>query len=114
GFVLNRDTARVQLLAKTGNMIHGDDTLITIHFIALVGIDTSCISLHNMRLVPTNNDALWGNTIDSLGSICLYGRYGIDKVSENTPSAISICVYPNPARSYVRFSMEGLDREQIR
>jgi hypothetical protein len=93
------------------------DTLTILQFVALVGTDTSCGVLRDVRLTPVNGDAFLGNTIYAFDSICLFGSWLDLSVSPAEHSNADFQVYPNPARvgRSVSFRASGFDdRDRIR
>jgi len=110
------DTAQFLVRGPNGNLIVGGDTIAIVDFTAIVGTDTACTALRNMRLTPIAGDAFLGNTIYSFDSICLFGgwkSFGVIS-NEKKPSA-QFEIYPNPAQRHVAFRCEGFDeRDRVR
>jgi hypothetical protein len=100
GTNVSYDTARVEFESQTP--ITGNDTLLTIHFYALIGPDTVCTALEGVTWRPLNGDAKLGAAdidFDSACPIQMFGMYVPALVSEATREPVRL--YPNPARDYV-------------
>lgn len=94
------DTARIVFSGNNQGSMLGGDTLVVLHFVALVGIDTECMVLSNPLWEALNSDALTGSTAFAFDSICLFGSYGIAEV-DGDPALRTVQMYPNPARDFV-------------
>jgi len=94
------DTVTIVYQAVNGATILGNDTLSILHFYALVGGDTACTMLTNVRWTPLNADAKLGSTDEMFDSICLYGRYEQAFVNSDMQQQ-PFRLYPNPARDFV-------------
>ncbi len=94
------DTARIVFSGNYQGMMVGGDTLVVLHFVAFVGIDTECVTLSNPLWEPLNSDALTGSTAFTFDSICLYGSYGTAEVDRGA-ALRAMQAFPNPARDLV-------------
>lgn len=94
------DTASIVFTGSSQGLILGGDTLVQLHFVALVGIDTECLTLSDPVWQPLNSDALIGIASFAFDSICLLGSYGVEGV-DGDPALRTMQMYPNPARDFV-------------
>jgi|GEM_PF-2792688 len=98
-----RQHVSVWLRAFSG-VIPGGDTIMTVTFMGLVGLDTVCTTLGDVSLRPTNPDGLIGNTVYLGNSICLEGEAPNAVVTMEESEANGLRVYPNPATAAVRIA----------
>jgi hypothetical protein len=108
GTLRSRDIVSI-LIQSIGGTIAGGDTLAGLQFAALLGTDTMCTALRNMRLMPLNGDAFLGNSIYSYDSICLFGGWKNSSISREAKHHASLGIYPNPAECHVAFRGDGFD-----
>lgn len=95
-----QDTGTIIFQGLNGLKMAGADTLVNLHFYALVGADTACTILSGVTWLPLNADARLGTTDVAFDSICIYGRFQeafVGASSQEGPARL----YPNPARDYV-------------
>src|ERR1035437_8367969 len=109
--VRSYDTVTLLFSGKEGGGVQGGDTLTVLHFVALVGIDTECLTLRDLAWRPLDSGAVTGNTTFAFDSISLFGRYGIETV-DGTSAPHAIRVYPNPSSGSV--VIEGLANVTLR
>ncbi len=108
---IGRQRVEIKLNARSG-VISGGDTLLTLHFTGLVGLDTVCGALEDVSLRPLDSTASIGNTIYLGDSICLEG---------SAPSAVQptqleeayLRVYPNPASAEVNIEAGGTNESPV-
>jgi hypothetical protein len=89
--------------------IHFDTPLATVdtvmlHCTGLVGLDTVCEALINVRLL---SQGPIGNTTYIGDSICLEGQRPTGTVNEPGSGSTQYKIYPNPARERVTFEGAG-------
>ncbi len=91
----------VSIASSGSGPIPGNDTLLRISFVGLVGLDTNCTALEEVSLRPSNPGGLIGNTDYTANPICLEGERP-SRVS-NAKQGNPISLFPNPAVSEVTF-----------
>lgn len=88
-------------ISAMNGVITGGDTMITLAFDGLVGLDTVCDMLSDVSLRPTNADGLIGNTVYLGNPMCLEGEAPSSVTMVQPPDA-GLKIYPNPATDAVR------------
>jgi len=91
-------------VSSVGQSIAGSDTLIVLHFAALVGTDTILSTLTNVSWRPTNSDGLLGNVYCQVDSLRFFGGW-LSVVFAHSSESPGIQVFPNPVRKHLNFEM---------
>ena len=88
------DSATIDVTSRSG-LLQGNDTLVSLSMIGLIGFDTVCEALSDVMLRPLNADGLIGNTTYHFDSICLVWIPQSEAVEKSLPKQTSL--FPNPA-----------------
>ena len=99
-------------VASVGQSIAGNDTIIVLHFAALVGTDTVSTALSKVSWRPTNTDALIGNVYYQIDSIRFFGSR-LSSVSVTPTESEQLRMYPNPVRDHLHIEIiSGSESDQ--